>query len=139
MTAGTSSPAEFNPRYPNALALACVSCFVVILALPMLSGGWLAAPHGDQWSSGYAFDAWETAEWRAHGSIPLWNPMIMSGLPYIAVVTHGDVLYPTALLRAFLPAHVVMNLSSPNTPGLRWSRPLAIRRTPRPPRPCSIW
>ena len=111
MTAGTSSPAEFNPRYPNALALACVSCFVVILALPMLSGGWLAAPHGDQWSSGYAFDAWETAEWRAHGSIPLWNPMIMSGLPYIAVVTHGDVLYPTALLRAFLPAHVVMNLS----------------------------
>ncbi|MDP3908927.1 MAG: hypothetical protein Q8Q14_00920 [Gemmatimonadales bacterium] len=88
-----------------------VTLFVVILALPMLSGQWLAAPHGDQYSSGYAFDAWETAEWRETGRIPLWNPMIMGGLPYIAVVTHGDTLYPTALLRIILPAHVVMNLS----------------------------
>ena len=88
-----------------------VTLFVVILAVPMFSGQWLAAPHGDQYSSGYAFDAWETAEWRETGRIPLWNPMIMGGLPYIAVVTHGDTLYPTALLRIILPAHVVMNLS----------------------------
>lgn len=102
---------EYLPARPHVVALACVSLFVAILALPMLSGRWLASPHGDQYSSGYAFDAWETAEWHAHGSIPQWNPMILGGLPYLAVVTHGDALYPTALLRAVLPAHVVMNLS----------------------------
>ena len=102
---------SYEPRRPHLAALAIVSLFIVILALPMLRGAWLAAPNGDQYSSGYAFDAWETAEWHKTGRIPLWNPMIMGGLPYIAVVTHGDVLYPTALLRAVLPAYVVMNLS----------------------------
>ena len=105
------TPITYEPRHPHWAALAIVSLFIVILALPMLRGAWLAAPNGDQYSSGYAFDAWETAEWRETGHIPLWNPMIMGGLPYIAVVTHGDVLYPTALLRAVLPAYVVMNLS----------------------------
>lgn len=102
---------DYLPARPHLVAFACLSLFIAILALPMLSGRWLASPHGDQYSSGYAFDAWETSEWRASGRMPLWNPMILGGLPYLAVVTHGDALYPTALLRAVLPAHVVMNLS----------------------------
>ena len=110
-TASTSQPAEYVPSRPNLLALGILSLFIVVLSLPMFSGQWLASPHGDQYSSGYAFDAWETQQWRESGSIPLWNPMILGGLPYLAVVTHGDTLYPTALLRAFLPAHVVINLS----------------------------
>lgn len=105
------SLAEFVPARPHLLAFGLLSIFVVILSLPMLSGQWLASPHGDQYSSAYAFYAWEKAEWQATGQIPLWNPMIMSGLPFLAVVTHGDILYPTALLRAFLPVHVVMNLA----------------------------
>ncbi len=36
--------------------------------------------------------------------------MIMDGLPYIAPVTHGDVLYPTSFLRWFLSADKVTNL-----------------------------
>src|SRR5204863_403230 len=87
------------PRRPNWVALGILSLFIVILSLPMLSGKWLASPHGDQYSSAYAFYSWEAAEWRATGSIPLWNPMIMGGLPFLAVVAHGDILYPTALLR----------------------------------------
>jgi hypothetical protein len=108
----TPSPAtlEFTPTRPNLLALGILSLFIVILSLPMLSGQWLAAPYGDQYSSAYAFYAWEAVEWRSTGSLPLWNPMILGGLPFIAVVTHGEILYPTALLRAFLPVHVVMNL-----------------------------
>lgn len=110
-TPSPPSPAEYIPSRPNLLALGIFFLFIVVLSLPMFSGQWLASPHGDQYSSGYAFDAWETQQWRASGSIPLWNPMILGGLPYLAVVTHGDTLYPTALLRAFLPAHVVINLS----------------------------
>ena len=101
---------EFTPTRPNLLALGILSFFVVILSLPMFSGQWLAAPYGDQYSSAYAFYAWEAADWRATGSLPLWNPMILGGLPFVAVVTHGEILYPTALLRAFLPVDVVMNL-----------------------------
>ena len=106
-----SALVEYMPRRPNWVALGILSLFIVILSLPMLSGKWLASPHGDQYSSAYAFYSWEAAEWRATGSIPLWNPMIMGGLPFLAVVTHGDILYPTALLRYFLPVHVVMNLA----------------------------
>lgn len=102
---------EFIPTRPNLLALGILAFFIVILSLPMLSGQWLASPHGDQYASAYAFYQWEASEWRATGTLPLWNPMIMGGLPFLAVVTHGDILYPTALLRAFLPVHVVMNLA----------------------------
>ena len=110
MTASQTTPTEYVPARPHLLALGILSLFIVILSLPMFSGQWLAAPGGDQYSSAYAFYAWEAVEWRSTGSLPLWNPMILGGLPFIAVVTHGEILYPTALLRAFLPVHVVMNL-----------------------------
>ena len=111
-SANSQLPAsEYIPTRPHLLAIAILSFFVVILSLPMLSGQWLASPHGDQYASAYAFYQWEATEWHATGSLPLWNPMIMGGLPFIAVVTHGETLYPTALLRAFMPVHVVMNLA----------------------------
>jgi hypothetical protein len=113
MTTPSAPPivGTYTPARPHLVASGLIALFIVILALPMFAGQWLASSHGDQYSSGYAFDAWETAEWRATGKIPLWNPMIMGGLPYIAPVTHGDVLYPTALLRIVMAPHVVMNLS----------------------------
>jgi hypothetical protein len=76
----------------------------------MLTGQWLAGPWSDQYASGYAFRAWHAEQWHATGQIPLWNPMIFGGLPYLAPVTHGDVLYPTSFLRLVLPAYVVTNL-----------------------------
>src|SRR5882762_6066880 len=84
--------------------------FVAILAFPMLKGKWLAAPSSDQYASAYAVHEWQAEEWRATGHLPLWNPMIMDGLPYIAPVTHGDVLYPTSFLRWWLSADKVTNL-----------------------------
>jgi len=41
--------------------------------------------------------------------VPLWNPEIFGGMPFVAGM-HGDVLYPTAWLRLALPTHVAMNL-----------------------------
>ena len=84
--------------------------FVAVLAFPMLKGKWLAAPMSDQYESGYAVREWQGEQWRATGHLPLWNPMILGGLPYIAPVTHGDVLYPTSFLRYFLSADKVTNL-----------------------------
>ena len=84
--------------------------FVAVLAFPMLRGRWLAAPMSDQYASAYAVHEWQAEQWRATGQLPLWNPMIMDGLPYIAPVTHGDVLYPTSFLRLYLSADKVTNL-----------------------------
>src|SRR6266581_1307244 len=92
-------------------ALGVVSLFIVVLALPMLSGRWLASPDGDQYYSGYAVKVWAKDTYAQTGQFPLWNPMIMLGLPHIDVVTHGDVLYPTSALRLVMPVYQAMNLA----------------------------
>ena len=46
---------------------------------------------------------------RQTGHIPEWNPYLFGGLPYIAAM-HGDIFYPTAWLRWFLPIDTAMNL-----------------------------
>src|SRR5688500_3993434 len=75
----------------------------------MLAGGFLAGSFNDQYSSGYAYRAWAAEWWRALGHVPLWNPEIFGGMPFVAGM-HGDVLYPSAWLRLVLPTHVAMNL-----------------------------
>ncbi|MGH7673670.1 MAG: YfhO family protein [Gemmatimonadales bacterium] len=97
----------YEPKRPALTTAALLTLWVAILALPMLGGQWLAGPGGDQYAAGYPVRAWEAAQWRATGHIPLWNPMIFGGLPYVATVGHGDVFYPTSFLRLVLPADVV--------------------------------
>ena len=111
-TAAPAAPAvTYAPRHPHLAALGVVSIFIVILSVPMLSGRWLASPNGDQYSSGYAVKEWARAAERQTGHFPLWNPMIMGGLPYVDVVTHGDAVYPpTAILREVVPAYEAMNI-----------------------------
>ncbi|MEQ1692980.1 MAG: hypothetical protein ABMA00_16950, partial [Gemmatimonas sp.] len=43
---------------------------------------------------------------EGHG-FPLWNPYQFGGMPYVAAM-HGDIFYPTFLLRMFLPTDVAM-------------------------------
>jgi len=100
----------YEPKRPTLYAAGFMVLFVAVLAFPMLNGKWLAAPNSDQYASAYAVHEWQAEQWRASGHLPLWNPMIMDGLPYIAPVTHGDVLYPTSFLRKYLSADKVTNL-----------------------------
>ena len=104
-----AATATFEPRYPVPLAAGCFAIWIVLLSIPMLSGGFLAASYNDQYSSGYAYRAWAAEWWKALGHVPLWNPEIFGGMPFVAGM-HGDVLYPTAWLRLLLPTHVAMNL-----------------------------
>jgi len=99
----------FEPRHPTLVATGCFALWIALLSIPMLTGAFLASPYNDQYSSGYAYRHW-AAEWtKALGHVPVWNPEIFGGLPFVAGM-HGDVLYPTALLRLVLPTHVAMNL-----------------------------
>jgi hypothetical protein len=109
-TATTSTaPTTLEPRHPTLAATACFSWWIAILSIPMLSGAFLAAPYNDQYSSGYAYRAWAAEWWKKLGHVPLWNPEIFGGMPFVGGM-HGDVLYPTAWLRLMLPTHVAMNL-----------------------------
>ena len=42
--------------------------------------------------------------WRANGTIPLWDPYILGGLPVVDAM-HGDLFYPPALLYLVMPLH----------------------------------
>jgi hypothetical protein len=99
----------FEPRRPTLIATACFALWIAVMSLPMLGGAFLATAYNDQYSSGYAYRAWAAEWWKKLGHMPLWNPEIFGGMPFVAGMS-GDVLYPTALLRLVLPTHVAMNL-----------------------------
>jgi hypothetical protein len=91
------------------VASAFFSLWIAILSIPMLSGAFLASPYNDQYSSGYAYRHWAAEWWKKLGHVPLWNPDLFGGMPFVAGM-HGDQLYPTAWLRLVLPTHIAMNL-----------------------------
>jgi hypothetical protein len=75
----------------------------------MLGGAFLATPYNDQYSSGYAYRHWAAEWWKTLGHVPLWNPEIFGGMPFVAGMS-GDVLYPTAWLRLAMPTDIAMNV-----------------------------
>lgn len=99
----------FTPRRPTLAATGLLIGWVAILSLPMLGGKFLSGPYSDQLATGYAYRAWAAEQVLATGHVPQWNPEIFGGLPFVAA-QHGDIFYPTALLRLVLPTATAMNL-----------------------------
>lgn len=77
------------------------------LAYPALSGQFLVNPNSDQYIAGYAFRDFAAQALRSGHPIPHWNPYLFGGLPYVAAM-HGDIFYPTALLRLLMPTDAAM-------------------------------
>lgn len=71
------------------------------LAYPALAGQFLVNPHSDQYIAGFAFRDFAAQALRAGQGIPHWNPFMFGGMPYVAAM-HGDIFYPTALLRMLI-------------------------------------
>jgi hypothetical protein len=91
-------------------ALVALALWPVLLSLPMLTGMWLASPWSDQYKAGLPFHAW-SAEWiKRSGQVPLWNPELFGGMPFVAAGS-GDIFYPTWLLRLLIPVTAAGNLS----------------------------
>ena len=99
----------YEPKRPTLVATGLFTLWVALLSLPMIQGKWLAAPGGDQYAAGYAFRAWGAEWWHRLGHVPLWNPELFGGLPFVAA-GHGDIFYPTSFLRLVLPVATVVNL-----------------------------
>jgi len=95
------------PRFAFAWASLVYAVCTLALAYPALAGKFLVNPSSDQYIAGYAFREFGASTLRATGHFPLWNPYLFGGMPYIAAM-HGDIFYPTFLLRMVLPTDVAM-------------------------------
>ena len=106
-TPDTSETQVPIPRYATAWAAVIYGLATLSLAWPALAGQFLVSPHSDQYIAGYAFREFAAQSLRDGTGFPLWNPYLFGGMPYIAAM-HGDIFYPTFLLRMILPTDVAM-------------------------------
>src|ERR1700731_748496 len=118
-----TSAAPPAPRFALGWAALVYALSTLTLGYPALTGRFLVNPHSDQYIAGYAFREFGASTLRATGHFPLWNPYLFGGMPYIAAM-HGDIFYPTFLLRILRGAHW--------RPGLHDERPDCIVGLPRP-------
>lgn len=96
-----------NVRHPLLWATLISALVTLTVAWPALTGGFLVNPHSDQMIAGYAFREFAAQSLRAGDGFPLWNPYLFGGMPYVAAM-HGDIFYPTFLLRLALPTDIAM-------------------------------
>jgi hypothetical protein len=96
-----------TPAHPRTLAAAIYVVATMLLAYPALAGKFLINARSDQYLAGYAFRDFAAQSLKSGHGFPQWNPFIQGGMPYIAAM-HGDIFYPTFLLRWILPTDVAM-------------------------------
>ena len=82
----------------------------IALGYPALTGEFLVNPNSDMFNTGYAYRAFGAEELRSTGDFAQWNAYILGGIPYIAA-QHGDIFYPTFVLRLLLPVDVAITWS----------------------------
>jgi hypothetical protein len=101
------SAAPPAPRFATGLASLVYALAVLLLAYPAVAGGFLVSPISDQYIGGFPVRQFAAEVLRETGGFPLWNPYIFGGLPYVAAM-HGDIFYPTFLLRMVMPVDAAM-------------------------------
>jgi hypothetical protein len=94
-----------EPPHAALLATLTYAVCTLLLAWPALGGGFLVNPHSDQYIGGWPVRDFAGQALKAGQGLPQWNPYLFGGLPYIAAM-HGDIFYPTALLRLILPTDI---------------------------------
>ncbi|MBL0939727.1 MAG: hypothetical protein IBJ03_12585 [Gemmatimonadaceae bacterium] len=95
------------PRLPLLWGAAVCFFATLLLAWPALGGAFLVNPNSDQYIAGYSFREFAAQSLRDGQGFPLWNPYQFGGMPYVAAM-HGDIFYPTFLLRMIFPTDVAM-------------------------------
>ncbi len=100
----------WTPRHPFAWAAAACAIATLALAFPALGGGFLVNPMSDQYLGGYPVREFAAQVFRATHDFPQWSPYLYGGMPYVAAM-HGDIFYPTFLLRLVLGTDVGMTWS----------------------------
>jgi hypothetical protein len=102
-----AAPVLPAPRFAAGWAALTYLVCTLALGYPALAGMFLINPRSDQYLAGYAFREFAAQSLKAGHGFPQWNPYLMGGLPYIAAM-HGDIFYPTFLLRMIMPTDMAM-------------------------------
>ncbi len=108
-TDGSRSDSD-APRYALAWAALVYLLLTLALGFPALGGGFLVTPPSDQYIAGFPVRDFAAQSLKSGLGIPLWNPYIFGGMPYVAAMGVGDIYYPTQILRAILPVDVGMTV-----------------------------
>jgi hypothetical protein len=98
-----------EPAIPLLRAAIVYALCTLALGYQALAGRFLVNPNSDQFGTGYAYRQFGTEVLRTTGDFAQWNPFILGGIPYAA--GHGDVFYPTFILRLLLPVDVAITWS----------------------------
>ncbi|MBM4193258.1 MAG: YfhO family protein [Gemmatimonadetes bacterium] len=97
-----------GPRFASAWAALVYTLCAMTLAWPVLAGNFLVEWRSDQYRAGFAFREFAAETMKATGGFPQWNPYLFGGMPYVSAM-HGDIFYPTFLLRLILPVDLAMS------------------------------
>jgi hypothetical protein len=108
--ASTNEVTDTAPRFATAWASLVYAICTMTLAWPALLGRFAVGSHSDQFIAGYPFREFAARMLKETGSFPQWNPYQFGGMPYIAAM-HGDIFYPTFLLRMVMPTDMAMTWS----------------------------
>ena len=95
------------PRFAFGWAALVYAVGTLSLGYPALVGKFLLNQNSDQYKAGYAFREFAATTLKTTGHFPLWDPYLFGGMPYVAAM-HGDIFYPTFLLRMIMPTDVAM-------------------------------
>ncbi|AHG90783.1 Protein of unknown function, membrane YfhO [Gemmatirosa kalamazoonensis] len=104
---GDARLAAAEPPFPLGIAALVYAVATLLLGYQALGGGFLVNPMSDQYIAGYAFREFGASWLRQTGGFPLWNPYLFGGMPYVAAM-HGDIFYPTFVLRMLMPTDAAM-------------------------------
>lgn len=102
-----AAPSPGAPRFASAWAALVYVISAMTLAYPALTGQFAAHPRSDQFIAGYGFREFAAQSLKAGQGFPQWDAYLQGGMPYIAAM-HGDIFYPTFLLRMIMPTDVAM-------------------------------
>ena len=103
----SAAPRESAPRFAGGWAALFYTIAAMTLAYPALGGSFAAHPRSDQYIAGFGFREFAVQSLKAGEGFPQWDAFLYGGMPYIAAM-HGDIFYPTFLLRLLLPTDVGM-------------------------------
>lgn len=106
-SAAAESAPPLSPHRPLLWAALISAIATLLLAWPALGGAFLVNPNSDQYIAGFPFREFAAQSLRDGHGFPLWNPFQFGGMPYVAAM-HGDIFYPTFLLRMVLPTDIAM-------------------------------
>ena len=102
---GAGADVSYSPPYE--WIIAAIAIATLSLSYKVFSGQFLVSPHSDQYIAGYAFRDFAAQSLRSGLGFPQWNPYLFGGLPFVAAM-HGDIFYPTFLLRLVMRTDLAM-------------------------------